>query len=129
MAGRLRWIQASAAGLDDMDRAVLESPVPLTNYAATFAPAIAETAMGSRSYLTRGIGKYYVPQSLKRTMNPVGTLKSAHHTEIAGRTMGIAGFGGIGRAVARKAHQGFEMRVVADGRGLGAEAGLRFRAP
>jgi phosphoglycerate dehydrogenase-like enzyme len=46
-------------------------------------------------------------------MNPVGTLKSAHHTELAGRTMGIAGLGGIGRAVARKAHQGFEMRVVA----------------
>lgn len=113
LARRLRWIQASAAGLDDMDRAVLESPVPLTNYAATFAPAIAETAMGMLLSLTRGIGTYYVPQFLKRTMNPVGTMKSAHHTELAGRTMGIAGLGGIGRALARKAHQGFEMRVVA----------------
>ena len=117
LAGRLRWIQASAAGLDDMDRAVLESAVPITNYAATFAPAIAETAMGMLLSLTRGISKYYVPQFLKRTMNPVGTLKSAHHTELAGRTMGISGMGGIGRAVARKAHQGFEMRVVATNAG------------
>ena len=113
IARRLRWIQASAAGLDDMDSAVLECPVPLTNYAATFAPAIAETALGMLLSLTRGIATYYVPQFLKRTMNPVGTVKSAHHTELAGRTMGIAGMGGIGRALARKAHCGFEMRVVA----------------
>ena len=91
---------------------VLESPVPLTNYAGTFAPAIAETAMGMLLSLTRGIAKYYIPQFLKRTMDPVGTMKSAHHTELAGRTMGIVGMGGIGRALARKAHLGFEMRVV-----------------
>jgi phosphoglycerate dehydrogenase-like enzyme len=113
LARRLRWLQSGAAGLDTMDRAVLESPVPLTNYAATFAPAIAETAMGMLLSLTRGIAMYYVPQFLKHTMNPVGTMKSAHHTELAGRTMGIAGMGGIGRALARKAHYGFEMRVVA----------------
>jgi phosphoglycerate dehydrogenase-like enzyme len=98
---------------DTWDRVVLESPVPLTNYAGTFAPAIAETAMGMLLSLTRGIGKYYIPQFLKRTMNPVGSMKSAHHTELAGRTMGIVGMGGIGRALARKAHLGFEMRVMA----------------
>jgi phosphoglycerate dehydrogenase-like enzyme len=113
LAPCLRWIQAGSAGLDTWDRVVLDSPVPLTNYAGTFAPAIAETAMGMLLSLTRGIGKYYIPQFLKRTMNPVGSMKSAHHTEIAGRTMGIVGMGGIGRALARKAHLGFEMRVVA----------------
>ena len=102
-----------SAGLDTWDKVVVESPVPLTNYAGTFAPAIAETAMGMLLSLTRGIGKYYIPQFLKRTMNPVGSMKSAHHTELAGRTMGIVGMGGIGCALARKAHLGFEMRVVA----------------
>ena len=112
MAPKLRWIQAGAAGLDSLDPALLDGRVPLTNFAGTFAPAIAETALGMLLSLTRGISKYYVPQFLRRTMNPIGTVKSAHHTELAGRTMGIAGMGGIGLALARKAHYGFEMTVV-----------------
>ena len=112
LAPKLKWIQAGAAGLDHLEDAVLNCSVPLTNYAATFAPAIAETALGMLLCLTRGISKYYVPQFLQRRMQPVGTMKSDHHTELAGRTMGIAGMGGIGRALARKAHYGFEMKVV-----------------
>ena len=112
LASSLKWIQAGAAGLDHVDEAVLKCKVPMTNYAGTFAPAIAETALGMLLCLTRGISKYYIPQFLKRSMNPVGTLKSDHHTELAGRTMGIAGMGGIGKALARKAYYGFEMKVV-----------------
>jgi len=112
LAPRLKWIQAGAAGLDHVDEAVLKCPVPMTNYSGTFAPAIAETALGMLLCLTRGISKYYIPQFLKRSMNPVGTMKSDHHSELAGRTMGIAGMGGIGKALARKAHYGFEMKVV-----------------
>jgi phosphoglycerate dehydrogenase-like enzyme len=112
MARNLKWIQAGAAGLDHLDEAVRKCSVPLTNYAGTFAPAIAETALGMLLCLTRGISKYYIPQFLKRRMEPVGTMKSDHHTELAGRTMGIAGMGGIGKALARKAFYGFEMKVV-----------------
>ena len=46
-------------------------------------------------------------------MQPVGTVKSADHTELVGRTMGIVGMGGIGSAMARRAHYGFDMRIVA----------------
>ena len=112
LAPRLKWIQAGAAGLDHLGEAVRKCPVPMTNYAGTFAPAIAETALGMLLCLTRGISKYYIPQFLQRQMNPVGTLKSGHYSELAGRTMGIAGMGGIGKALARKAHYGFEMEVV-----------------
>lgn len=112
LAGRLKWIQAAAAGVDDLEPEVLRCPIPITSYAGAFAPAIAETAFGLILALTRGISKYYVPQFLRRTMNPVGTPKSEHHTEISGRVMGIAGLGGIGRAVARIAHDGFRMRVI-----------------
>jgi len=70
--------------------------------------------MGLLLCLTRGIAKYYMPQFYKqRTMQHVGTAKSAHHTELVGRTMGIVGMGGVGSAVARRAHYGFDMRVVA----------------
>ena len=43
----------------------------------------------------------------------MGTAKSADHVETAGRTMGVVGLGGIGRAIARTAHHGFQMRVLA----------------
>ena len=109
----LKWIQSSAAGVDNLDPAIRESPVVLTNYAGAFAPGIAETAFGLLLSLTRGLSRYYVPQFLRREWKPVGTAKSSDHVEIAGRTMGIVGLGGIGRAIARTAHHGFRMRVLA----------------
>jgi len=112
-AAKLKWVQAGGAGLESMDPALRDSPVVLTNFARTFAPAISETAMGMLLCLTRGISKYYMPQFYRRQMKPVGTVKSADHTEISGRTMGIVGLGGIGCAVARRAYYGFDMRVVA----------------
>jgi phosphoglycerate dehydrogenase-like enzyme len=112
-ASKLKWVQAGGAGLDASDPALLKSSVLLTNFAATFAPAISETAIGMLLCLTRGISKYYVPQFLKREWKPVGSVKSEDHAEISGRTMGIVGLGGIGSAVARRAHYGFDMRILA----------------
>jgi phosphoglycerate dehydrogenase-like enzyme len=112
-ASRLKWVQAGGAGIEGMDPALRNSPVVVTNFARTFAPAISETAIGMLLCLTRGISKYYLPQFYRREWKPVGTVKSADHTEISGRTIGIAGLGGIGCAVARRAHYGFDMRVVA----------------
>ncbi len=111
-APKLKWVQAGGAGVEGLDREFVESPVVLTNYARTFAPGISETAIGLLLCLTRGISKYYVPQFSKRTMDPVGTPKSDHHSELVGRTMGIVGMGGIGSAVARRAYYGFDMRIV-----------------
>jgi phosphoglycerate dehydrogenase-like enzyme len=112
-APKLKWIQAGGAGVEHTDERVRKSPVVLTNYARIFAPGISETAMGLLLSLTRGIVKYYMPQFYKRQMKPVGTVKSDHHTELVGRTMGIVGMGGIGSAIARRAYYGFDMRIVA----------------
>jgi phosphoglycerate dehydrogenase-like enzyme len=112
-AKKLKWVQSGGAGVENMDEVMRNSPVVLTNYARTFAPGISETAMGLLLCLTRGIVKYYMPQFYKRQMNPVGTVKSDHHTELVGRTMGIVGMGGIGEAIARRAHFGFDMKIIA----------------
>ena len=109
----LKWIQSSAAGVDNLDPELRESPVVLTNYAGAFAPGISETAFGLLLSLTRGLSRHYIPQFLRRQWKPVGTAKSPDHVEIAGRAMGIVGLGGIGRAIARTAHGGFGMRVIA----------------
>ena len=112
-ASKLKWVQAGGAGIEGMNPALFESSIVITNFARTFAPAISETAIGMLLCLTRGISKYYIPQFQKREWKPVGSVKSADHVEISGRTMGIVGLGGIGCAVARRAFYGFEMRVVA----------------
>lgn len=114
-APRLKWVQSGGAGVEFLmtDEKFRNSPVVLTNYARTFAPGISETAMGLLLCLTRGITKYYMPMFYRRELRPVGTPKSDHHIELAGKTMGIVGLGGIGTAVARRAHYGFDMRIVA----------------
>jgi phosphoglycerate dehydrogenase-like enzyme len=115
-APKLKWVQSGGAGVEFLmsDEKFRNSPVVLTNYARTFAPGISETGMCLLLCLTRGIAKYYMPQFYRdKTMKPVGTPKSDHHTELVGRTMGIVGLGGIGSALARRAYYGFDMRIVA----------------
>jgi phosphoglycerate dehydrogenase-like enzyme len=113
-ASKLKWVQSGGAGVEGMDDVMRNSPVVLTNYATTFAHGISETAMGLLLCLTRGIAQYYMPQFIKnRTSIPMGTVKSDHHTELVGRTMGIVGMGGIGSMIARRAYYGFDMRIVA----------------
>jgi phosphoglycerate dehydrogenase-like enzyme len=112
LAPKLKWVQWGAAGIDSMDAAFRDHPAVCTNYARTFAPAISETALGMLLCLTRGITTYYMPQYYKRQMKPVGTMKSADHSELPGRIMGIVGMGGIGCAIARRAHFGFDMLIV-----------------
>ena len=113
-APKLKWMQSGGAGMEGTDPKVMQSPLLITNYARTFAPGISETAIGLLLALSRGLVKHYLPQFyLKKTMAPVGTVKSDHHVELVGRTMGIVGMGGIGSAIARRAYYGLDMRIVA----------------
>jgi phosphoglycerate dehydrogenase-like enzyme len=99
--------------MEGLDPKIRQSPLVVTNMARIFAPAISETAFALLLSLSRGLTKHYNPQFRNRKMEPVGTVKSDHHQEISGRTMGIVGLGGIGTAIARRAFYGFDMRVVA----------------
>ena len=112
-AGHVRWVQGGAAGVEALSKVMCAHPAVLTNFASTFAPAISETAIGMLICLARGISRYYVPQFLRREWKPMGHVKSDLFTEISGMTLGIVGLGGIGQALARRAHYGFDMRVLA----------------
>jgi len=112
-APKLKWLQAGGAGMEGLDPKIKQSPIVVTNMARVFAHGISETAFALLLSLTRGITKYYAPQFAKRQMKPAGTVKSDHHQELAGRTMGIVGMGGIGSMIARRAYYGFDMRIVA----------------
>jgi phosphoglycerate dehydrogenase-like enzyme len=112
-ATKLKWMQWPGAGMEGLDPAFKNHPVVVTNMARVYAPGISETAFGLLLCLTRGITTYYMPQFYKHQMKPVGNVKSADHIELAGRTMGIVGMGGIGSTIARRAFYGFDMKVIA----------------
>ena len=109
-AKNLRWMQAAEAGMEHVLFPELnKSNVVVTNMARMFAPAISETAIAMLLSLTRGFNKFYYPQFQKRTWN----AERNSLVEVNGMTIGIVGMGGIGQAVAKKAHYGFDMKVLA----------------
>jgi phosphoglycerate dehydrogenase-like enzyme len=69
--------------------------------------------MGLLLCLTRGINTYMRQFHKDGELKAMGDVQSADHTELVGRVMGIVGMGGIGTNVARRAHFGFDMVVVA----------------
>lgn len=112
VAPKLKWVQVSGAGVEWMDERVRQSDVLMTNMKGTFAPGIAETAMGLLLSLTRQIAAYQV-QFHQRKWEPIGDTFSDQYVELGGKLMGIVGFGGIGQNIGRRAHFGFDMRIVA----------------
>ena len=109
-ASKVRWVQTGAAGVESLDRAFMASPIPLTNAARIFAPAITETAMGFLVCLTRGITTL-MPQFAKaeeaRRHRQVGHRRAGRQDD------GDRRHGGLGSTLARRAHYGFDMKVVA----------------
>jgi phosphoglycerate dehydrogenase-like enzyme len=111
-AGRaLRWIQSPSAGvnyLQDLPELV-ESDIVLTNTRGAHGPSIGEHTFALLFALTR-----HIPESLQAQREHHWARPELYRTskEIRGRTMGIIGYGAIGRAVAQRA-KGFEMEILA----------------
>jgi phosphoglycerate dehydrogenase-like enzyme len=108
---QLRWVQSASAGVEWMWRVpgLAESDIVVTNMRGAHAATIAEHTFAMLLTLTRGLRDFEERQR-KHEWAPFqerGDLRS-----IKGLTMGIVGFGNIGRAIARRA-TGFEMRVLA----------------
>jgi phosphoglycerate dehydrogenase-like enzyme len=108
-ARNLRWQQHTEAGVDTiLFPELVKSPIVVTNMARMFAPGISETAISMLLALTRGLSKFYIPQFGKHQWNSERNL-----VEVDGLTMGLVGMGGIGQAVATRAHYGFGMKILA----------------
>jgi phosphoglycerate dehydrogenase-like enzyme len=109
----LRLVQVPGAGLDRIERAALRSGVHLAN-AYGHDAGIAEYVIGCMLALTRSFGR--IDAKLRRgeweSQWAVGTPAPALWPELAGKTLGILGFGHIGEALARRA-SAFDMNVCA----------------
>jgi phosphoglycerate dehydrogenase-like enzyme len=108
-AGKCKWIQTWAAGLETLPEETFQHPAVLTNMQRVFAPVIAETAFAMLLGLTRGIVTVFGPNMKEHRW---GGGRAAL-TDIYQNTMGIVGMGGIGSEIARRAHYGFGMKVLA----------------
>lgn len=111
----VRWVHSRAAGLDKMlFPELVESSVPVTNGKGVFSQSLGEFALAMVLYFAKDIPRMLRSQRAQR-WEPFDV------EEIAGRTVGIVGYGDIGRAAAWRCHA-MGMRVLALKRHAPAEA-------
>jgi|SRR5215472_8943896 len=112
-AARLKLVQVPGAGLDRIDRTTLPAGAALANV-YEHETGIAEYAIGAIVALSREFAR--LDTAFRRgewcSQWAVGTAIPAPWPELAGKTIGILGYGHIGQAIARRA-RAFEMRVEA----------------
>jgi phosphoglycerate dehydrogenase-like enzyme len=112
-ASRLRLVQVPGAGLDRIDLGAFRPGTHLAN-AHGHEAGIAEYIMGAMISLTRSFGRLdsELRQGRWESQWTVGMAAPPLWPELAGKTLGILGFGHIGQALARRA-VAFDMRVCA----------------
>jgi phosphoglycerate dehydrogenase-like enzyme len=107
LAGRnVRWIHSRSAGLDRLlFPELVQSPVLLTNGSGVFSPSLGEFALAVILYFAKDFRRLLRNQE-------AGRWEQFDIEEISGQTVGIVGYGDIGRAVSSRVHA-MGMRVLA----------------
>lgn len=102
----VRWVHSRAAGLDGvLFPALIDSPVPVTNGSGVFSQSLGEFFIAAALYFAKDLRRMVRNQE-------AGRWEQFDITEIAGQTVGIVGYGDIGRACATRA-KAMGMRVLA----------------
>jgi phosphoglycerate dehydrogenase-like enzyme len=106
LAQRAKWIHALSAGVEKvLTPELVESPIPLTNGRGVFGPALAEFSIAAMFYFAKDLRRLIRQQEAARWEQfDVAFLRD--------QTLGVVGYGGIGREVARLAHA-LGMKVMA----------------
>jgi len=94
---RLRWIHSRSAGLEQtLFPELIESEVTLTNGRGVFSPSLGEFALAAILYFAKEFRRIIHNQM-------AGVWEQFDVTMVEGKTLGIVGYGSIGRAVAARA--------------------------
>ena len=110
-APNLRLIQAQGAGTDGIDRAALRAGCAIAN-CYEHEISISEFIMTCALALTRDIVLFDRNLRANGDFTPSGFYGGVPRRDLRGRTMGIVGYGRIGRETARLA-RAFGMRAIA----------------
>jgi len=110
-APALRWIQAPSAGVEHIVRipAIRERGITVTNSRGAHGPSIGEHAFALLLAMTRELHTCFRQQGERRWYRD---MLYRSNREIQGMTMGILGYGALGRGVAQRA-QGFDLNLLA----------------
>jgi phosphoglycerate dehydrogenase-like enzyme len=115
--GGLKWIHSGAAGVgSSLFPSMVESPVLFTNSKGIHGPPMGDTALAMILHFARGLD--FAVTSKRTGSWDTGPFYRADHplTEMAAATVGVFGFGGVGREVAKRA-RALGARVLAFDRG------------
>ena len=104
--GRLRWIQSSAAGMDHcLVPSVIASDIDVTSASGALADQVAEHTIALITAWCRSLPTFFRAQQAKEFIRrPTRDLTRS--------TVGLIGFGGVGRRLARLL-AAFETRILA----------------
>ncbi len=104
--GRLRWIQSSAAGMDHcLVPSVIASDIVVTSASGVLADQVAEHTIAFLTGWCRNLPTFFRAQQKKEFVRR--PTRDLHRS-----TVGIAGFGGVGRRLARLL-SAFNTRILA----------------
>lgn len=105
---RLKIIGRAGVGLDNIDtETAKELGIEVVNAPGSLTRAVAELAIGLMLAVYRKIA--YADRNMRQGR---WVKKQCLGKELQGRTLGVVGFGRIGREVAKIAHEGFGMRII-----------------
>jgi phosphoglycerate dehydrogenase-like enzyme len=106
MCPKLRWVHSRSAGLDTvLFPELIASPVPLTNGRGVFSQSLGEFALAAILYFAKDLRRMTANQQ-------AGRWEQFDVVPVAGQTVGIIGYGDIGRAVATRV-RAMGMRILA----------------
>jgi phosphoglycerate dehydrogenase-like enzyme len=106
LARKVRWVHSLAAGVETiLCPELAASPVPLTNGRGVFRGSLAEFAITAILYFAKELRRMVRQQQ-------AGVWEQFDVAEIKGQTLGIVGYGEIGRASAELA-RALGMKVIA----------------
>ncbi len=109
-AKNLLWFQHSAHGVDDcITPETVKKDFVLTNAQHTSGPPISDHVIAMMMMMSRGLIQLHSAQMEQNWLRRAGGTPII---EIKGKTMLVVGLGGIGTAVAKKAHA-LGMRILA----------------
>jgi phosphoglycerate dehydrogenase-like enzyme len=124
-APRLRWVQLHSAGADHLlGHPIMKSNVLITTSSGIHATPIAEYVFASMLAWSRRLPKMLYYQHRREW--PQGRWDIFVGQELRGATLGIVGYGSIGREVGRIG-KCFGMRVVATKRSVGEVRDTGYR--
>jgi len=102
----IEWVHVRSAGIDFVvSEELSQIPVNVTNAKGQFSSSLAEYTMMACSYFAKDL-----PRLLKQ--KKAKNWEKYDVEELRGKTLGIVGYGDIGRACARLAHV-FGMKIIA----------------